>query len=120
MSAPTGEDSPVLDSEAISELVTSHEKVLFGYPDRNAMRYIPGLLQQRKDDHDAILEVQTDVRAIKEEIKGVPELLELVKSIRRWGLIGMGAYALWQFASWYAVAPLKSLIPDILRAWIAH
>lgn len=89
---------------AVDRQIQSHERALFGYTDNEALRYVPGLLQQMQD-------VNKDISDMKVTLQGVPETVALAKSIRKWGGFGSGVIILLLLA---IVFHQYNLIPAIL------
>jgi hypothetical protein len=72
----------------IEEMVDSHDRALFGYTDRATLKTVPGLLEQIREAHADISGLKEDVKEVKETTAGVPEIVLVVKYIKRWGIIG--------------------------------
>ena len=97
----------------IEEMVDSHDRALFGYTDRATLKVMPGLLEQIKDAHADISGVKKDLAEVKETTKSVPEIVAVVKSVKRWGGVGTVVIILGLLA---IIFHQYSLLPMILKA----
>ena len=74
--------------DALDDMTISHERALFGYTDRDSLTIIPGLLQKIADANGSIDTIKKDMSAVKKTIADVPEIVQLGRSIKKWGAWG--------------------------------
>jgi len=77
--------------DALDDMTVSHERALFGYTDRDSLVIIPGLLQKIADANGSIDIIKKDMTAVKKTIADVPEIVQLGRSIKKWGAWGVVA-----------------------------
>lgn len=80
-----------LSPEEVDSMIASHERALFGYTDRGSLRIIPGLLARIDDAHKDIGDLKVDLAIVKATVKDVPEIVQLGRSLKRWGSWGVAA-----------------------------
>lgn len=97
----------------VEAMVISHERALFGYTDRDSLRVVPGLLARIDEAHQSIEKMGTSIDEIKLTLLGVPELLRLGNSLKKYGAYGTCAIIALLLA---VVFHQYGLVPTILNA----
>lgn len=106
------------DSVAVQKMVLSHEKLLFGYYDAEAIRYIPGLLARMDQSHQDIADVKVDISNIKASITEIPQISTVAKTIKKLGYWATGSVILLLLA---IITRQYGLIPAIISLFVtAH
>ena len=75
----------------LDAMVLSHERALFGYTDRDSLTSVPGLLEKIADANENISEIKKSMTEVKKTIADVPEIVNLGRSIKKWGAFGTAA-----------------------------
>ena len=76
---------------SLDDMILSHERALFGYTDRDSLQVVPGLLQKIADANDNIDDIKKSIVKVEKTIVHVPEIVELGRSIKKWGAYGTAA-----------------------------
>ena len=76
---------------SLDDMIISHERALFGYTDRDSLQVVPGLLQKIADANGNIDDIKKSIVKVEKTIVHVPEIVELGRSIKKWGAYGTAA-----------------------------
>ena len=98
---------------SLDDMILSHERALFGYTDRDSLQVVPGLLQKIADANGNIDDIKKSIVKVEKTIVHVPEIVELGRSIKKWGAYGTAAIIALLLS---IVLHQYGLIPTIINA----